>query len=276
MSGQDQLQGDSLVDILFEKGNLSTTEEETDESDATFGLVVVTNWQQHARDSTLAAAYQEFYQQVQAGLDDCFGNPTERQQPYYYLYPVQALHVTVATFVRLQTMDSLCLESKQAANDSSRLDSYCQAQVDLWQVVWQRAIALPQWPSSTLLELRVQSVRFSAAAGILLWQETSGNLAQMRTCLQTAYNATKQEMGTQLDWDTTSFSIPGIIHSTFLRYPSWVPRQSLSELQERLQSVVFPSVTISTSDLLLVWERQPYMHVPANPRHVLACYPAAT
>jgi hypothetical protein len=273
MTDQNELQGDSLVDTLLRKGNLSTTTE-TDESDATFGLVVVTNWQQRARNATLAAAYEEFYQRVQACLNDFFGNPTEHEQPYYYLYPVQALHVTVATFVRLQTMDSLRLELQQ--DSSTRLDSYCQAQVEYWQVVWQRAIALPQWPSSTLLELRVQSVRLSSAAGILLWQETSGNLAQIRTCLQTAYNATKQEMGTQIDWDTTSFAIPGIVHSTFLRYPSWVPRRSLLQLQERLRSVVFPSVTISVSDLLLVWERQPYMHVPANPRHVLACYPAAT
>jgi len=183
--------------------------------------------------------------------------------PPVYLYPTETLHVTVATFFTTAT---------ESYPDEAELAF----KIDAWKQVIHKAIQMDEWPTKPL-QLRIDSCQIGNRAGIFLWKETTGGMDAMRRCIQ----AVTLELKSQ-GWfqnfpgvSPDSLRIPGIIHSTFLRFYS-LPSTPGTTVQERFHEKViaklsdfFPDpITIDVSKLVV--ERTPYMHIPHDDRHVYA------
>mmetsp|Transcript_18129 Transcript_18129/g.25547 ORF Transcript_18129/g.25547 Transcript_18129/m.25547 type:complete len:107 (+) Transcript_18129:148-468(+) len=75
-----------------------------------------------------------------------------------------------------------------------------------------------------------------------------------------------------------TLSIPGIVHSTFLRFRK-VPTTRGEIVQSKFETHVLPqlkqtffSKPITLTDVKLVCERIPYMHIPVDDHHVFDVY----
>jgi hypothetical protein len=212
------------------------------------GVVLVAGWPPQKE---INAPYSTFIDSVK----ECF-DPVDldSDRPAVYLYPPQFLHVTIATFI-----PNLTVQEGGSLFESSR---------EAWiELVSTTASQHPDWPTSPL-QLEIDAAQIGTKAGILLWKETTGGLELMRTCL--ANEALKSGMKIP--------KIPGIIHSSFLRF-SKVPFTDGATVQERFQSKVLPrlndifSQTFVAKDAKLVWERTPYMHIPNDSEHVYLTLP---
>lgn len=217
-----------------------------------YGLVLVAGW---PPSQSMAAPYQEFLEQVRTCFDktDLVG-----KTPNVYLYPVECLHVTIATLYHVQKKD--LSQSEQYYN---RLK---QKYVDLVNAASER----DGWPrDKSSLQLQLESVQLGQKAGILLWNDFSGSIAAMRNCIK----AEAAHRGMDI-------KIPNIIHSTFLRFAK-EPSGCGIEIQQRFQTNVAPrSRNIFQMALTrdgsawdgslckLICETTPYMHVPNDNGHV--------
>ena len=81
-----------------------------------------------------------------------------------------------------------------------------------WKQVVRRATASEHWPKRPL-ELELDTAQIRSRAGIFLWKEHTGGIAQMRRCLEIA---AKQKGEDELF--TSTLKIPDIVHTTFVRY----------------------------------------------------------
>ena len=129
----------------------------------------------------------------------------------------------------------------------------------------------PEWPKEAL-QLQVESTQLGSKAGILLWQDLSGGVAKMRKCLMTVDQEQQQQQQKKKSWKI--HSIPGIIHSSFLRFYR-EPKTDGVVLQDLYQSKLIPAIpkrfgrVIEVSKIHLVCETTPYMHLPKDGPHVL-------
>ena len=217
-----------------------------------FGLVVVIGWPPN-RDE-IEAPYAAFVKSIRS----CFDHDDEENA---YIYPLNALHITVATFhhFSLRTRDP-------------ELRSILERE---WRQVALAASKRPEWPKYPL-KLEIDSCQIGTRAGILLWRETTGGLDNMRSCLAQETSA-RQSLFLKAGLNVDTLMIPGIVHSSILRYPS--PIKTNGELvQERLRKNVLPrlkevfSKPMTASTAVLVCERTPYLHLPYDDRHVLETF----
>jgi hypothetical protein len=161
--------------------------------------------------------------------------------------------VTIATFLPIQTVQE----------GGSLFESSRQAWIELVSAASQH----PDWPTSPL-QLEIDAAQIGTMAGILMWKETTGGLQAMRTCL--ANESLKRGMKIH--------KIPGIIHSSFLRF-SQVPATDRATVEERFQSKVLPrlkdvfSQPFIAKDAKLACEKTPYMHIPNDSEHVYLTLP---
>lgn len=217
-----------------------------------FGLVLVVGWPPN-RDE-MEAPYAAFVQSMRS----CFDHDDEENA---YIYPLDSLHITVATFhaFALKTRDP---------EQRSILERE-------WHQVALAASKRPEWPTYPL-KLEIDSCQIGTRAGILLWRETTGGLNAMRSCLALETND-RQSLFLKAGLNVDTLIIPGIVHSTILRYPS--PIKTNGELvQERFRTDVLPRLkeifpkpwTASTA--VLVCERTPYLHLPYDDRHALETF----
>lgn len=219
------------------------------ESNDHFGLVLVVGWPPKKE---LEEPYQELVQAVRS----CFDEEDHGQGAYFY--PFSSLHVTVAT---LHAFTLLTRDSKERAVLEQQ-----------WRKVVNAACQRPEWPKQTL-KLEVDSCQIGSRAGILLWKETTGGLQRMRTCIQNETmkrQAELQEAGVIVE----TLRIPGIVHTSFLRFP--FPITTKGEIvQERFQTNVLPRLRdmfgkpITADTVVLVCERTPYLHHPYDDLHAL-------
>mmetsp|Transcript_49039 Transcript_49039/g.140952 ORF Transcript_49039/g.140952 Transcript_49039/m.140952 type:complete len:259 (+) Transcript_49039:69-845(+) len=190
-------------------------------------------------------AYQSFLQLVKTCLDP---KDLKGLQPTAFLYDVPYLHVTIATLYPLQ---------KRSSSSETVYTSIQNYFLKLLQV----ASDLPDWPKQAL-QLEIDSTQLGAKAGILLWKELSGGLAAMRECLRVAEDTLIQK--DEAPWKI--HSIPGIIHTTFIRF-SKEPETNGEALQASYQSKVIPAISsifsepVEVSEIHLVCETTPYMHM---------------
>ena len=208
------------------------------------GLVIVVGWRLDSQ--IIDPPYSSLLEAVQQCFDDSdFGDT-----PNVYLYPSKYLHVTVATLyptVR-KTEDNM---------------EYSKLNADYTALV-HAASKRAEWPS-TPLKLKIDSTQLGSKAGILLWEETTGGIRQMRVCLEE--EAKLRNM--------TIHSVPPIVHTTYLRFKD-VPNSNGVDTQERFQSLVVPRIReffrdeIKVDTAKLVYETTPYMHVPDDTEHVFA------
>jgi hypothetical protein len=215
-----------------------------DKTDDYFGLVLVANWPPDL--SAVEPLYQRFLHSVRQCFheDDLAG-----ETPSVYLYPAQFLHVTIATVYPVQ--------KKQDGEDYSKI------QKDWTQMV-EAASKHSSWPRE-VLKLRIESAQLGAKAGILLWKDITGGIQEMRNCLEQEASSRNMKI----------HSIPGIAHSTFMRFHDIPNKTSGEKIQTRFQELAIPSVKTIFEETVflaqstrLVCETTPYMHIPYDDDHV--------
>jgi hypothetical protein len=226
-----------------------------------YGLVLVAGW---PPEETVDAPYQTFLQYVRGCFEDYPSDLLSSQvdddgqtlPAAVYLYPTIHLHVTIATFAPPERNQHKDVKDYYADFQAAR------------QNLVKEASKLPEWPKGPI-RLVIDSTQLGSKAGILLWRDESGGIAAIRKCLQTAVANQNDD-----DDHLHIHAIPGIIHSTFLRF-SQVPRTPGETVQERYLSNVVPNVSkifhapILAKTVKLVCESTPYMHVPDDEQHVL-------
>lgn len=219
-----------------------------------FGLVLVTNW---PPTSNIEGSYRDFREAVASCFDP---EDTSGESPAVYFQPTEHLHITLSTFVRIAKIDDASTDDEWSS-DERRRDSQNRA-----IALVQAASALPDWPTDPI-RLVVDSAQIGNRAGIVLWKDLSGGIDVIRRCLAQSSTVESQDYPV----------IPGIIHSTVLRFAS-VPKTPGEQVQEAFQSRIlgnigtdlFPSETIFvTTRVQLALETSPYMHIPDDSDHVL-------
>lgn len=252
-------EADPLVAHLVEDGVIKCP---------TFFLVFVAGWPPDL--DQLETPYSRFRQAVEECWDqsdlletkDVDGNKVPAP---VYIYPVEYLHVTVATFYRRTNSLEPFPDDKEQ-----------QIKINAWKQVVQKATQLEDWPTAPL-KLCIESCQIGIRAGILLWKETTGGMEAMRRCLKTVTMELDKE-----GWfrhypgvAASSLDIPGIIHSTFLRFYS-VPTTPGQAVQKRFREKVVSHLSSFFPDPIevpvskLVCEKTPYMHIPHDDQHVFA------
>lgn len=183
---------------------------------------------------------------------------------YYYLYPVESLHLTIATFHKF---------TKPLTQDETLSAS-------TWLKFMLDVIELPDWPSSATgvepkIELNCAKIQENGV-GTLLFSDTSGYVSRMRNSLR-HYSGTitgRETLG-QIDCLPDDIAIPTIIHSTVLRWCQ-KPSVELNDLQEgfrRAYQVAGGPVTIPLEFVRVFREWEPYMKVQTCER-VISLSPA--
>ena len=241
---------DPLVTSLFTK------------EDDYFGLVLVTGWPPHVE--TMGPAMTSFLKLVRT----CFGKEDlTGTSPNVYLYPTECLHVTIATLHHVQRKD----RNKGAEYYNGMKQKYA----DLVKAASQK----DDWPKSdgdsfSSMKLQLESVQLGQKAGIFLWNDTTGCINAMRTCIKEEAKLKGIEI----------HCIPNIIHSTFLRFTKEpVSSGNGDEIQKKFHTTVVPQTKQIFNSMLshpsapiwdqslckLVVETTPYMHIPNDEEHVI-------
>jgi hypothetical protein len=218
-------------------------------------------------------------------IHDC--QPLVAQTPTLYLYPVESLHITVATLRAFST-------------DITSLDDTVFI-THFWKEIIQSASTRSDWPTGRLV-LELEDAQLGSSAGILLWKETTGNMQAMRSCLFREVEYYKELLNVKYTSDPYShsssririqraslngFSIPNIIHTSFLRFYSR-PLTDGRLVQKRFSELLSNGETaerrgndqmsliheifkqkIEISSVSLVVEYAPYKLFPSDENQVL-------
>ena len=195
-------------------------------------------------------SYADFVTLVQSCLDP---EDLQGDQPTAYFYQPDYLHVTIATLYPI--------ERQKASVDYDGIKEH-------FKRLLQAASQRPEWPQEPL-ELQIGSAQLGSKAGIILWREVTGGMANIRQCLVATE---KEQSDDNTPWKI--HSIPGIIHTSFLRFAS-EPTTNGGTLQEQFQQKVLPAIhgifprKVLVSKVHLVCETTPYMRVPMDDQHVV-------
>jgi len=198
--------------------------------------------------------------------------------PAVYVQPIFALHVTLATFTRIHKV----VDHNTAGMDRREFEKKRATELV------RSASKFPEWPKEPI-RLVADSAQIGTRAGILLWKDLSGGVEAIRNCLRkaAASEATPSNSSSPLQHKTYP-TIPGIIHSTILRF-STVPKTPGNQVQKKFGSAVrekigkdfFPNsgneedknnFVIVADTVRLACESTPYMHFDADEEHVLWSY----
>ena len=223
-------------------------------------LVLVAGWP-HKPDF-IQAQYNEFIQLIKKCFDqEDLETKNDGILPAVYLYPSEALHVTIATLS--PHIPSI------TASDLSHIQH-------LFQSILTKASQLPIWPNKPL-RLQISSSQIGIKAGILQWEETTGGILSMRSSIRQIIQDC-QSTHSQRDLDIMSkVFIPNIVHSSILRF-SKVPQTSGRVVQERFEKLVKPFLKEYFADevvldsVIFVRERTVFMHIPKDHNHILNIY----
>ena len=227
----DDFQVDPLVQCLFREGHTAPG----------YTLPLIAAW------PVDEDQWGDSYAQLLTTFKNCW-NPDSIKA--LYLYPLEHLHVTIATCFRDITRDVPSLERTEL--------------VDKWRQVLQHAAKLPEWPQKPL-KLVLDSVQVGRVACILLWKDSTGGVQAIRSCL---VQAVKDLSHLQVE----PFGIPDIIHTTFCRFVA-KPNAQRSVVQEMVAKNVVPRLVdyfprpIIVPTCKLVSELRPYMHIPHDDEH---------
>jgi len=263
-----------------------------DESADYFGLGLVVGWPPDP--GVIGPSHHGFVQAVR----NCFQTEdlhhTPNDPPSVYLQPLASLHITVATLyplerrkkgVKYSEIEKNYIELVRAAakriapsqqddqiqsrlhGNISTLDrAACSAYTHDMnsQLAKQPSHQGTYWPSKPL-QLEIKSAQIRSKAGILLWNETTAGLEQLRACLREEASMRSLPI----------HNIPDIVHTTFLRF-SRVPISAAGHVQETFRATVLPKLStelfqfpIAAHSVKLVAETRPYMHIPHEDKHVL-------
>lgn len=286
-----------------------------------FGIAVVTMWPppKNNKDNGLMEGYARFISAVQCCFDDvdlkvCHKNNNNNNNipsysscffpllPAVYFSPLEHLHITVATLHSFQKTTSTSTTTTAAAGNLPSHEQQCQL-ASRWKELIRSASQRSSWPKKkqaskqkkSLLRFRIQKAQIGKKAGILIWEELTGNLDAMRDCIRLQIHDEQYQHQQQhknnnnnnhddddnintMFFQNNDYFIPSIVHTTFLRFAS-IPKTNGTIVQERFQSVItmdalqswFPHV-IEVNEVRLIWERTAFMHIPADDNHILDVY----
>lgn len=109
--------------------------------------------------------------------------------------------------------------------------------------------------------------RLSRAAGLFWVENPTGHVAALRACATRAAERVAARMPS-LPPSALGFSVPGIIHSTFLRFHAGPP--PAAEFAAAFEAVadLWRDVEVDAESVCLALEQHPYMHVTRSPSTV--------
>lgn len=214
-----------------------------DTTDPVFGLVVTVL---HPAPPSLLSVYGKFRSHLQSRLA-ASGIP----ESAYLLYPDDSIHCTVVTVHPFH---------KQIHGGPEDITKF-------WSNILERSTQLPGWPPVNrrttvhLIEPRV----CNDGVGVLLFNDTSGAIANMRKCLKEAFSRLEDaELQALGGISVEGVKIPNIVHSTILRWRA-SPHLSITQLQNLFNDAYAESVqkqepkSIDVGNVCLLREWEPYM-----------------
>jgi hypothetical protein len=143
---------------------------------------------------------------------------SETEASTLYLYPVESLHITVAT---LRAFSPIMTSTDDIV-----------VVIQFWKEIIQSASARSDWPKEKIV-VEVENAQLGSTAGILLWREDTRCLKAMRACLQREVNFYEEFLDRLISSNVdpcgsiqhkmlreslNAFSIPDIVHTSFLRF----------------------------------------------------------
>ncbi len=229
-----------------------------------YGIVLVANW---PPDKSFTSPYEQFVTLVRTCFraeDLEFGNEEDTMSPpAVYLYPPECLHITIATFTPFTSSNPT--DPNSFSSDCSRIIKNC--------------IARDDWPKGGKggqnIRIEIDRAQIGSKAGILLWKNKDGMIDRIRKIVMEEHDNVMKVDPAVLEGRKPI--VPGIIHSTFLRF-GMVPITAGDAVQQKFAEVcntdkiraLFGEIDVNS--LRLVTEKIPYMHIPCDNNHVLvAC-----
>ena len=218
------------------------------------GIVLVANWPPK---KTFTAPYEKFLPIARTCFDaeDCEANE-ETGIPAAYFYPPETLHITIATFIPFHEP----MASKKEECTLACIE------------IMNKSFARKDWPQKPF-HVEFDCAQIGSKAGIFMWKNEDGMIAKMRQIIQEEHNFYNETNSKNLN--DRKLIIPGIIHSTFLRFGS-VPVTDGKAVHERFEGAIkdltksFGKIQVYCTRLVI--ERSPYMHIPFNNQHVLTSF----
>jgi hypothetical protein len=160
-----------------------------------------------------------------------------------YVYPFWETHVTIMTFVNFSK------HRRPSATQLAELSRFIEPIADLARDSLEKL-------QLTSFQLEFGPPQLSPKAAILQGDNPTGEIAGIR---REMVNALKQKPELHTAFLAAGFNVPGIIHSTILRFkdiPQDPPRFKTA-FTEAVKSA--PSLPMTVSEILLTTETKPYM-----------------
>ena len=189
--------------------------------------------------------------------------------PIVHMYPMDDLHVTIATF--RNTLKNTPPEDDAHA---AAIKSFCVKIIE-------NASKQKNWPTDCELIFQPKEVKLGQKNAYILWEDKSGNIDIIRQCLHEEMDKTlqcKDDLKIDIEKDLAWF-VPNIVHTTILRL--WKDGDSNSAenrlLYKKFQNLfqggtllkLIPKEVIINCNPALVCETMPCMHVEVDKEHVL-------
>ncbi len=161
------------------------------------------------------------------------------------VYPPHALHCTVATLSSFIPSDAIAGEVSTADREAAGLEIIDRARSD------------PEWPSTGPLYLTVDKPTLSDTFVGFFFNQDSPLITAARACLQRA------SVNSPF---AASIKMPGIVHSTFLRFAAAVDSntEESAAFREAFEKIAadWTPIRVRVNSIDLVRESRPYMHMP--------------
>eukprot|EP01137_Pigoraptor_chileana_P032252 Opistho-2@21340 len=209
-------------------------------------------------------AFQEAYAAFRAALVERLGDAGKSA----YVYPQDALHVTVATLVSFR--DSPL--SRPSTTDAQQAMELRNRTIEAWRTALSNAFSVPIFDQAPF-EVEIGRPILSPAAGYFSMSDVAGGISTIRDLVRRATSdPVFQTSGCPQPAEKGNLSIPNIVHSTFLRFVSEPSdsdgfRKAFAECAEK-----WVPMRALVTGVTLTLEDAPFMHVPVDEKHCIRVF----
>lgn len=207
------------------------------ETDETFGLIICALFHQRK-----PLPFRDFYHQL---IDQLRTNLTEDERQSIYLYPIEYLHITICTLYSFK--------DPQPESPDRCLQYWKECFNHLKRISTNRSIVLT-----------MDSIKLSKAAGYFLFKDEACAFDNLR---QSIREICQPQQG------QPDLLIPGIVHTTFLRF---IKKPDDGKIFEEKFHRICREVLVKTKEIsfeideiCLALESRAYMHIPCDKDHIL-------
>ena len=207
------------------------------EPNETFGLIVCAFFHQ-PKPIHFTDFYQQLIQQLQTHL-------TDDEKQVFYLYPIANLHITIATLYSFK-------DPKPESPEKC---------LQYWK---ERFDQLKKTSKNRSIVLTLDSIQLSRAAGYFQFKDERNGIENLRKSIR---EICKPDDGQPL------LTIPGIIHTSFLRFIK--KPQDPGKFEDKFHRICqeifakIKDISFDIDEVCLALESQPYMHIPCDKDHIL-------